>query len=72
MALLKITQPGSLLPVLVEQEVTDAQVSSITALLKAPALTYGEVLGFLASRQLEPALVDVPFGAGDSVEAYRG
>ena len=70
---LKITQPGSLLSVLHEQEITPAQVSIVAAILKAPDLTYSEVLFFLANRnQLRRHAVDSPAGAGESVEAFRG
>lgn len=68
---LKITREGSLLTRLVTQAITADEVNSILALLKAPDLTYREVLEFLASRNYnsEDYVVE---GAGESVEAFRG
>lgn len=71
---LKITKPGNLLSVVHEQEVSDSQASSVIALLKAPGLTYGETLAWLASRRpgINYADLDSPAGAGEDVEAFRG
>ena len=67
---LKITRPGSLLSVIHEQEVTPAQANIIIAIAKAPNLTYGEALAWLANRPRVD--YDAPTGAGESVEAFRG
>lgn len=68
-----IKREGSLLSVIVDEQVTDAQVSIVTAILKAEDLTYGEALFFLANRnQLRRHAVDSPAGAGEEVEAFRG
>lgn len=70
---LKITQPGNLLSVVHEQEITPAQASSVIALLKVEGLTYNEVLFWIANRnQLARHAVDSPAGAGEEVEAFRG
>lgn len=46
---IKITRPGSLLSVEVDEDITPAQASCIKALLKANP-TYGETLAWLAGR----------------------
>jgi len=82
---IKVTRPGSLESVLLDGDITHDQVSIVIALLKDPTITYGEVLAFLASRRRaiealppwDPSDEDsvngtFAWGAGESVEAYRG
>jgi hypothetical protein len=69
---LKITRKTGIQSTLVDLDISPAQLSIIVALLKAgDALTYGDVLEFLA-HQKQKLTFDAPAGAGDAVEAFRG
>jgi hypothetical protein len=67
---LTIKDPGSLLSIILEQEITPAQASSIKALLRTD-LAYNEVLDALF-KATGVRDFDSPYGAGERVEAFRG
>lgn len=58
MITLTIKKPGSLFPVLLEREITDAQHSMIALLLEQPELTYGEVVDFVRDHRHLVALAN--------------
>jgi hypothetical protein len=49
---LTIKDPNSLLSTVTKQDINDAQVNNVLAVLRATDLTYGELLAFLAGRHL--------------------
>jgi hypothetical protein len=67
-----IEKQGSLMPVLLQQKITQTQVSMIRALLGNPDITYGEFLDFLHERdeRLAAAAFDLTIPIG-GIEQYQ-
>ena len=72
---LRITDPGSLLSVVIDREVNEEQVRLVRMLLDTTEVLDGQDMERL-EEVLNPTLFvfgyDAPLGAGDAVEAYRG